>query len=260
MLARADLAEAALEGVLKADSYRATRPMRCAAAFAPVFDRPDGRQEDQLIFGEIFEVLEVSGDWAWGRGRRNDYVGHVRTEHLDEPGAMPTHRVCVTSAEVVGSDQRHLPLNALVAVEGVEGDRAQLIGGGSVTLTDLADFGTFADEPTAVAEAFLGSPYDWGGRRAEGVDCSGLVQAMLYAAGLGCPRDSDQQAEELGVVVEGEGQRGDLVFWPGHVAILTDADTVIHANGHHMKVTREALAEVRERMGGPGIIKRLQGR
>lgn len=249
VLARPDLAEAALEGVLNAGAYRALSAMRCVRPSTPMLDAPEGRQQDQLLFGEGFDVLEVSDGWAWGRNRRDGYVGYVTLDALGEGRGAPTHRVASPSSD--------LPLNALVEVVETRDGQSRIRNGGWMASGDLADLMTFTDDPVAVAETFLGAPYDWGGRRMQGIDCSGLVQAALFASGLGCPRDSDQQAVELGETVTDEARRGDVIFWPGHVAILTDATTVIHANGHHHAVTIEPLADVQARMSGPGERRRI---
>ena len=104
----------------------------------------------------------------------------------------------------------------------------------------------------AVAERCLGAPYQWGGRESLGLDCSGLVQQALYACAKACPRDSDQQAE-LGSPVDAAAlERGDLVFWKGHVAIVTGDNAIIHANAHHMMVAHEPLDAAIERIRAAG--------
>ena len=103
-----------------------------------------------------------------------------------------------------------------------------------------------------MAERFLGAPYLWGGRESLGLDCSGLVQAALFACGLACPRDTDQQAGLGREIGRKDLHRGDLVFWNGHVAIGLDAERVVHANGYHMAVAIEPLEAAITRIAAPG--------
>ena len=129
-----------------------------------------------------------------------------------------------------------------------------------------------AQEPdwVAVAEHFLETPYLWGGRTSEGIDCSGLVQTALMAAGIASPRDSDMQEAALGEPIAIDDRtaplaRGDLVFWKGHVGIMRDPDTLLHANGWHMKTVSEPLAEARDRIAASGggkitSVRRLSAR
>src|SRR6185437_861550 len=129
----------------------------------------------------------------------------------------------------------------------------------------LGQIDRFETDFVAVAERFMGTPYLWGGKSSFGIDCSGLVQIALNAAGTGCPRDSDMQQDGLGREIDpaqsGNLQRGDLIFWKGHVAIARDAVTLVHANAHHMATTIENTRDAITRISATGsevtAIKRL---
>ena len=117
----------------------------------------------------------------------------------------------------------------------------RLQSGAYVIESHTALIGTHATDFVAICERFLGVPYLWGGRTSHGVDCSGLVQMGMIAAGLTCPRDTDMQLEALGRPIDIRPdltglRRGDLLFWKGHVGIVTDGLHLLHANAHHMAV------------------------
>lgn len=239
-LARPDLAEQALEGLVRAAAYRRAASMRCTAPVAAIHAdaTASGDPVDELILGEAFEVLEERGDRVWGQARRDGVVGWVDRAALTEGAPIPQVRVTAVGAA--------LPLNALV----VE-------GGGD----DLGPVGEFDSDPVAVAERLLGVPHRLGGRSSRATDCCGLVQQALYACGRPAPRYADQQAELGESVDRADARRGDLVIWlhagegpwNGHSAFLIDGERVLHASGAHGAVVVEALAEAEARYAADGF-------
>ncbi|MDR3512183.1 MAG: NlpC/P60 family protein [Caulobacteraceae bacterium] len=259
-LARGDLAAAALEGIVPADRYATPLALACAVPATGLrrAPAPEAEQVDQLLFGEAFEVLDEAGGWAWGQARRDGYVGFVERAALDRPGPRPTHRVSALRAyafaepAIKSRASGPLSINALVALGQREGRFGHVEGLGWLFEHQLAPIGQVETDFVAIAERFVGAAYLWGGREAEGVDCSGLVQQALLACGCGCPRDTDLQ-QGLGAAVEASAlRRGDLVFWRGHVAIMVDASRIVHANGHHAAVVIEPLAEATARIFAAG--------
>ena len=257
---RDGIAARGLEGLMEAEVYLDTATMACVTAAAAIRAAPDtnAEQMDQLLFGERFEVLEEEGTWRLGQALRDGYVGYVQAIDLKLIETPVTHRVAAIRTYAFAEPSiksRALgpySINALVSVEAVEGRLAKVAGAGWMTASHLAPIGTVEDDWASVAEQFLGAPYLWGGRESLGLDCSGLVQQALFACGRACPRDADQQ-EELGVeITPNDFARGDLVFWKAHVAIGLGNGQIIHANGHHMAVAIEPLAEAMARIGASG--------
>jgi cell wall-associated NlpC family hydrolase len=235
--------------------------MQCVAPNAAVRASADPASElqDQLLCGEVFDVLETAGDWAWGQARRDGYVGWAELAALSPELTAPTHRVAVLRTGAFAQPDFKAPtlgfysLNALLTVEATEGRYARTAQGW-FTAEHLRPIGEALEpDPVTVAERFLAAPYQWGGRDSLGLDCSGLVQQALYGCGRACPRDADMQEEALGRPVEAaELRRGDLVFWDGHVAWMLDGARVLHANAHHMAVAVEPLATLTARMRANG--------
>ena len=146
-------------------------------------------------------------------------------------------------------------LNALITPHAREGRFVKARDGGWFIAEHLAPLDRFETDPVAVAERFIGTPYLWGGNESLGLDCSGLVQQVLRACGLACPRDSDQQMA-LGTPIDPEAglMRGDLVFWRGHVGFRADSKALLHAKGHHMAVVVEPLDEAIRRIEARSVL------
>ncbi|MDO9440448.1 MAG: NlpC/P60 family protein [Beijerinckiaceae bacterium] len=255
--ARPDLAAAHLEGLVTASEFVQGRRMRVVEEAVGLRARPgsDCSLDTQALFGERVTVYEIHEGWAWVQLEADSYVGYMPAVALDERLVAPTHRVGVPRTFVYPARTMKAPVNgglpfgASVEVSALHGDFAELAEGGYVWRAHLQPLDHVAD-PVSSAELFLRVPYLWGGKSFLGLDCSGLVQIALQSAGVAAPRDTDMQQAELGEELPAEAplRRGDLVFWKGHVGLMQDAATLLHANGHHMQVVSEPFDEACRRI------------
>jgi hypothetical protein len=259
--ARPDLAARHLVGQVEARAFADPEPMRVVAASAPLRrePRPDAALDTEALAGELVQVYERFEGWAWVQLAADGYVGYLPDDALRADAPAPTHRVLALRSFVYPGPSIKLPplaalsLGAGVTVAGEAGDFAVLADGGHVFAGHLAPIAAAEPDFVAVAERFVGLPYLWGGKTSLGLDCSGLTQLALSAAGIDAPRDTDMQEAALGTPVafdEGlEGlKRGDLVFWKGHVGIMTDPWTLLHATAYTMTVMSEPLRTARDRI------------
>jgi cell wall-associated NlpC family hydrolase len=272
--ARADVAAASLKGIIQAPRYAEGHTRKIARGFAGLRKAPDDSAglHTQLLFGDRFTVYDEQHGWTWGQAERDSYVGYLRADALTEDAASPTHWVTalgtplLSGAQVRTAAREILPMNAQVTVVESDGRFARLAEGGYVFGGHLAPLSEHPGDWVGVAERYVGAPYVWGGKSAAGIDCSGLIQNALQAAGMAAPRDTDMMEAALGVSVPFAGDlgglaRGDLIFWQGHVGVMQDGDRLLHANAWFMDVTSERLADAAERilrMEGPiRSVKRL---
>jgi cell wall-associated NlpC family hydrolase len=270
---RVDLADERLRGRVEAQHFVTGIAHQITSNIATLYRTPDsaGRQETQALFGETCLVFDQADGFAFVQLDEDGYVGYLKSGDLTAELTPATHRISVPStfrypaADLKTQPVTQLLQNSKIAVSGTEGNYLALHTGGFVFANHVVALETTALDFVAEAERFLHTPYLWGGKSIQGIDCSGLVQLALQATGRACPRDADMQEAELGqsVLVNDIDhlQRGDLVFWPGHVGIMANPTMLLHANGYHMQTVLEPLNEAIDRIaktvGPPSAIKRL---
>jgi cell wall-associated NlpC family hydrolase len=258
---RSDLAEKSLEGQVEALRFVEGTPARVSAATTAMRPQPNLASgiDTELLFGEPVSVLDRRDGWAWVKSGVDDYVGYVEETALGAPGPAPTHWVTAPRTFVYRDPDMKTPsvkalsMGSRLVVTGeaeTRGTKYLLVEGGAVIAKHVAPVDVpVSDDYVAVASRFLESPYLWGGRSGFGLDCSGLVQLSMMMTGSKVLRDTDMQRASIGTEIgRGELRRGDLVFWKGHVAIMTDGETMIHSNGFTMDVSHEGLDDAIRRI------------
>lgn len=228
---------------------------------APVVDLlrgPDGPRVRQLLFGDTVHIEETKRGWGRVIADKDGYSGWLRTEQLTAD-ASATHWITAPATHAYQeSDFKSRDLVSLSFGSKIqastETDRFVETELGYIPKVHTAPIAAKPEDPVEVAELFLGTPYLWGGNSRFGIDCSGLVQAGLLACGRPCPGDSDDQERALGkTVIEGTpAQRGDLLFWKGHVAWVSGDNMLLHANARHMAVVFEPMDQAIHRIMDQG--------
>jgi cell wall-associated NlpC family hydrolase len=259
---RPELAAKHLQGQVEAKRFVEGVRHEVAEPFVALRRMPshEARLDTQALFGERVIVYETTDEgWAWSQLETDGYVGWLSAGALGKTGKAPTHKVSVPrTLAFPGPDIKlppavALPMGTQLAIVRQDERFGVTANGWHLPLAHLAPIKARQKDFVVIAQEFLNAPYLWGGKTSLGIDCSGLVQVALQAAGIVCPRDSDMQEMTLGKLSSlGELRRGDLIFWKGHVAIARDGETLLHANAHHMMVVIEQASDAIARIKATG--------
>ncbi|WP_299355209.1 NlpC/P60 family protein [uncultured Shimia sp.] len=249
------VAHISLQGKVKAEHFLKGDLHRVASTVADLCAKPSGPRDRQLLRGEAFVALDIDEGLAFGYAKKDGYAGWIDSADLISGGLPePTHRVIAQMSYGKSTPGlkdmgrvTNLSFGSLLPVLDQKDGWSRIAWSRGTVPRDLfvpdqhlVPTATSNNDPVAMAERFLGTPYLWGGNSAFGIDCSGLVQAALLACGIPCPGDSDLQEAAFPDAAR-PYQRGDLLFWKGHVAMVVTASTLIHANAHHMAVAYEDI-------------------
>ncbi|WP_424942465.1 NlpC/P60 family protein [Aliiroseovarius crassostreae] len=252
------VAHDSLRGRVQADRFSPGLLRRVVTPVADILRAPGGARDRQALYGEQLLMLEEHEAHAFVQAERDGYVGYVDVTQLG--GAQPaTHWVSAAATHLYSEpdfktrDVMGLSFGARLSIVADHGRFSETADGYFVPSAHLMPRGDKLRDPAKTAELFLGTPYLWGGNSRAGIDCSGLVQAALLAAGIECPGDSDMQ-EKVGRALPADAPlaRGDLLFWKGHVAMVFDHERLIHANAHHMSVVLEGIDTAMSRIADQG--------
>lgn len=263
------IARDTLRGMIPAGTYTPGVGARVGAGLVDLCDSPGGTRDRQLVLGERVVVIDRRATHSFVQADRDGYCGWISTIALG-PEAPVTHRVHTRASHLYPApdlklrETAALPHGAMLLVLGTTGDflRTSM---GYVPAAHLRALDDPEDDPVAVARRFLGTPYLWGGNSGAGIDCSGLVQAACLACAIPCPADSDQQMAGLGhpLPMSKTPSHGDVIFWKGHVGLIEQSGSLIHATAYQMTTRAEPLAEATARIaatgGGPVLaVRRLR--
>ncbi len=217
----------------------------CNLAIVPLRAEPNERSEQvsQLLFGEVFEIIEWKDGWVQIITALDDYKGWIgglqfaMLSHMDfktiiESNAPLTYRAVTQAWKIIDNSVLYLPVGSSLSF--LKGTTCYM---GNEKFEIIGDTGR-VERIDIVAKSFLNTPYLWGGRTHFGIDCSGFTQMVFRLQNMRLKRDASVQAGQGEVVNSlAEARLGDLAFFNNpegkitHVGMMLNKEYIIHASG-----------------------------
>lgn len=243
------------------------------SAIAKLGDVPcgDAQRLDEALHGWSVKILSQAGDFYYVQTSYN-YRGYVSKNDLElaPPSAYAAER---TKAQIV-----HNFADALAKPDLKSEVLTSLPRGSFVSLVEQHEVGNYngvvlADGRSAYirknfierlngfnmredelrkqitknAMAYLETQYRWGGKTAMGIDCSGLTFMAYHLCGINIWRDAYiKEGCKLQKIDFENAKAGDLLYFPGHVAMLLEDGRIIHSTDMKNKVVVQGQNDARE--------------
>ena len=233
----------------------------CLQSVVSMRREPDHRSEmvSQILFGELYRVLESGQEWIKIRLVYDDYEGwishfnHAELEEQEFLRLFDAETPCTLDlVQLIQNETRKwiFPITAGSSLPGIEEFRFTIkeqvyVYDGQVSDPSELEEAESPQEIMDIKQAmvhdamiYLHAPYAWGGRSPFGIDCSGFTQMVYKMKKVKLQRDARQQALQGEVVsLLDEAQPGDLAFFDDeegnitHVGLLIDRNRIIHCSG-----------------------------
>ena len=252
---RNDLASKSYKGIVSRKKYVDGIIHTVTSNYSPIYNKKNSQLSTQLLFGERCKVFDTSKGWSWVQSLRDDYVGYTPSKNLKKLIFTPSHKVkslrtfIYSKPNIKSKILSYLSFNSLVKISSTKSGFCKIQNLGWCPKNDLSKISEKKFNIVNLARQFLNTPYYWGGRDSHGIDCSGLIQNIMQMKNINFPRDTDMQEDFCTrSILRKNLKAGDLVFWKGHVALMTDKKKIIHANAFHMKTQEEPLVTAEKRI------------
>ena len=194
----------------------------------------------QIIYGENFKILETNKEYFKIKCLYDGYIGFIKKIKKFNY-FKPTHKIKVLKSRIyLGRKKKRtnkfLPLASKIEILDKEKNFIMFEKDKWLKSKEICELSKKNKNYSKIFKYFLNCKYKWGGKTFEGIDCSALLQIFYNFNNKYFPRDTVEQVKVKKGVLKKKFQKGDIIFWKGHVAMCVNSKDLIHAYGPRKKV------------------------
>ena len=197
----------------------------------------------QMIYGEKFKILKTYKNWLKIKTLYDNYNGYIKKKNFREK-FNPSYKIKVLKSFVYKKKyskfikiNKYLPFASKLEVLNEKKSFFEFEKNLWIKKSDVLKIDYFEKNFEKIYKMFLNVSYKWGGKTFEGIDCSALLQIFFQYNDISIPRDTKDQVKFFKNIKKSRYfNKGNLIFWKGHIAICLSKYSLIHAYGPKKKV------------------------
>ena len=198
----------------------------------------------QILYGEKFKILKKNKKWIKIKTSFDNYNGFIKKINYTS-NYNPTHKTFKLKTKIYKKKlsgkmiktNHFLPFASRISIIDKDKNFVKFDENRWIAIKDINEIRHKEKDYKKMLNLFLKTKYIWGGKSYKGIDCSAILQLFFYYNGKFYPRDTKDQIEySKKSLTKNKFEKGDIIFWKGHVAICINKNLLIHAYGPKKRV------------------------
>ena len=206
----------------------------------------------QILYGEKFKIISKNKSWIKIKVLYDNYIGYIKNKDYTKDH-KPTHKIFILKANIYNKQKNKtkyfLPFASRISMIQENKKFIEFEKNKWIKKNDVKNINHIEKDYLKVLKLFLKTKYVWGGKTYRGIDCSAILQLFFYYNNKFYPRDTKDQIKYSSKKDKsGIFEKGDIIFWKGHVALCINSQKLIHAYGPEKKVLIMNITETINRI------------
>ncbi len=213
-------------------------------SFINIYEEPKlkSKLSSQMLYGEKFKIIYKKGNWLKIKTDYDNYIGYIKNKKYSKK-FNPSFKISSLKSNIFikknkkfKKTNKFLYFASRVSKKNENKNFLEFERNRWIKKKDLKKINHIEKNFNKIYKLFLNSKYLWGGKTANGIDCSSLIQIYFLYNKIFFPRDTKDQIKFCNSKNKKKFSKGDIIFWKGHVGMCLNRSKFIHAYGPKKKV------------------------